>query len=281
MSATFQITPEMRRARTRQNAAKYLAYWPGDQWFFDEYGGNPQWLPPDLESKMIAHPVERDRNGAPVMYKANGERTIENFYGTLYGKKAAPVNGYWQRPILDREALIFTAEEIITQLVKKHEARGLVELTGDPEMDVHIKREAKDKWLKSQREWAQNELNARREFIETYKKEHPGTTSFPAPKESQIRAEIIMLRLEMGTASGTRAKYVCDCGMFEHDEKALFDMHRQARHGEKPVEEPVAVAAPVDEEEPDFMANPQPEDAVINVPKKRGPGRPRKDEQAS
>ena len=280
MSATFQITPEMRKARTRQNAAKYIAYWPGDQWFHDEYGGNSQWLPPDLGGKMVPHPVERGVNGAPIMYRADGRRVVENFYGMLYGKKAAPVNGYWQRPILEREALIFTAEEIITHLVKKHEARGLVELTGDPTMDAQIQREAKDRWLKSQREWAQNELNARREFIETYKKEHPGTTSFPSPEESQVRAEIIMLRLEMGRASGTRAKYVCDCGMFEHDEKELFDLHRQARHGEKPTEQvaPVVEAQAEGDDEPDFQANPQPEDAVVNVPKKRGPGRSRKDE---
>lgn len=276
MSATFQITPEMRRARVRANAAQYLAYWPGDQWFFDEYGGNPQWIPPDLGGKMVPHPVERDNRGAPVMYKADGRKVVTNFYGYLYGKKAAPVAGYWQRPILDKDAQIFTAEEIITHLIKKHEARGLVELTGDPEMDVQLQKDAKDRWLKSQREWAQNELNARREFIETYKKEHVGATSFPPPKESQVRAEIIMLRLEQGV-TGSRAKYVCECGMFEHDEKELFDLHRQARHGDKPAE-PVATVAPVEnEDEPDFMANPQPEDAVVNVPKKRG--RPRKEPQ--
>lgn len=274
MSATFQITPEMRKAKQRENAAKYVLYWPGDQWFHGEYGGNGYWIPPDLNGKMVPHPAFRE-NGVPVMVKADGTYVVRDFYGVIYGKKAVPSEGVWKRPILDRDGKIdsHTADLVVEHFTKGDHGRlGLTELTGDPEMDTMIRTEAKKKNLDANKEWAQNELNARREFLDKFKKENPGVNSFPPPKESQIRAEIVMLRLS--TANVSKALYKCECGMFEHDEFELYKMHQEARHG-KTIDAP-ELKAP--EAEPD-MATLVASGVVIDnevEPVKRGPGRPKK-----
>jgi hypothetical protein len=276
MSATFQITPEMRKARQRENAARYTLYWPGDQWYFGEYGGNGFWIPPDLGGKRVQHPVHRE-NGVPVMAIADGVLVVRDQYGVIYGPKAVPSDGVWKRPVLDRDGALpeHTAEKIILHFTRGDHGRlGVVELTGDPEMDVMIKTEAKKKYLDTNKEWAQNELNARREFIAKFKKENPGLTesSAPAPKESQIRAEIMMLRLT--TAQASKAAYKCECGMFEHDEFELYQMHQEARHGKK-IEAPEAKAPEAEPSIAELVASGvviEHEEPVV----KRGPGRPKK-----
>jgi hypothetical protein len=272
MSATFQITPEMRKKRVRENAAVYKLYWPGDQWFEDECDGHIWRIPPDLGGKVVAHPVGRDEQGRPTQVVADGIVDVHNRYGYIYGTKSVPVNGYWQRPILDRDGQIpgQTAEEIVSFFVKKHERLGLTELTGDAEMDLAIRAEARAKWLKANREWAQNEINARGEEVTTFQKRNPGASlaGMPGMKDSQRRAEKVLMLLAKNDEGG-KGKYVCDKDGYDTNDADDFEMHQQVRHG-KPVEAP-EVKAP--EPEPDMAEV----ENVIEPIVKRGPGRPRKD----
>jgi hypothetical protein len=219
---------------------------------------------------MVEHPIERNDSGGPKMVKANGIAEIRNFYGVRYGKRSVPIAGYWQRPIEDREALIFQAEDIVVHLVRKHEVRGLIDLTGDEGRDNVLKAEARKKFLAANREWAMNERNARAEFVEKYKKENPGAVSFPPPKKSQIRAEVLLLQAERNERQSA-AQYRCECGMFEHDDRELFEMHLQARHGKSlpPIEVKPEPEIRIEDIPPDQLVT----DESVFEPKKRGPGR--------
>lgn len=273
MSATFTMTVEERMQQYRDSAPSLDVYWPGDQWFHEEYGGNSIFIPPDLNGKQIAHPIKKNDLGGPLMVEANGVLSIRDFYGHKYSRRAFPINGNYQRKIESKHALLFEAKDILKFLLKKHEQRGLGFLTGDPGQDVQLKRECRKKYQSAYRGWAQQELDARREFLERYKKENPGVTTFPPPKPSQVKAEILLLNSLADDAAG-RAEYVCECGMFEHDDRAVYELHLQMRHG-KTLEAP-EVKAP--EPEPDIDNIPP--DQLISDPEsftpKRGPGRPRK-----
>jgi hypothetical protein len=278
MSATFQITPEMRRARARQNAAAYKLYWPGDQWFEDECDGHIWRIPPDLGGKEVNHPVARDEMNRPTKIIADGVCDVRNRYGVIYGKRCVPTSGGWALPILERDGQIpgQTAEEIVTFFTKKHERLGLVELTGDPNMDESIRSEARGKWLKANREWAQQELNARSEEVVTFQKKNPGASlaGMPGMKDSQRRAEKVLMMLARNDEGG-KGKYVCDKDGYDTNEADDFEMHQQIRHG-KAIEVPEVKSV---EPEPD-IEDVEPQNLIEPIVK-RGPGRPRKVEEPS
>lgn len=274
MSATFTMTVAERMERLRDMAPSFEVYWPGDQWFFQEYAGNPIWIPPDLGGKMVEHPVLRNDLGGPKMVIADGIFHARDVYGYKYSKRAVPINGNYQRKVESKNHLLFQAKEIVEFLLKRNEQRGMGFLTGDEGQDAVLKRECRQKYQSAYRGWAQGEIDARREFLDRFKKENPGVTTYPPPKKSQIRAEMLLNRMTADETAGSAA-YVCECGMFEHDDRETFELHLQMRHGKK-LEAP-EVKAP--EAEVDIDAIP-PEQLVADPESfqapKRGPGRPRK-----
>jgi hypothetical protein len=169
---------------------------------------------------------------------------------------------------LPREALIVRAVEIAQHAELKLRSRGIVVLTGDPEQDAPLKKEAKNAYVAWRLDRARRADLTYRQRSAAFFNDPRNAGQVPPTKTPFEIAEQMWLDEYMDGNVGGR-KYVCKfrCG-FEHDDVAIYTRHlrvahRDSREGTSQVSDvPVELNA-----------------APVAAPKRRG-GRPKKQVEA-
>lgn len=169
----------------------------------------------------------------------------------------------YQRVPKDR--LIARAIDIGARAEQKLRHRGVVILTGDPEQDERLKKDAREAWIKYRLDRAERADAAyRKRHAAFWMSPHRVATENPPSKSRFENAEQAWLDEYNDGRIGGR-KYVCKhkCG-FEHDDAAIMTRHVRVAHAARRDEGQAEESAPSD---------------VVVVPKKRG--RPRRVESAT
>jgi len=282
------LSPDNVAKRLRQSAPTLALYYPGQDWLAVEHNGTIRWLAPDLGGQLTKHPA----TGETV--KADGVTAVQDRYGAIYGEKAEPIDGYYQRRMLSKDGPIEeeTAYKAVSFLVTKWQHVGLVMLSGDPEQDKLIKKEAKSMWFKSEVSLAEAETKARLDFVAKWRRENPGRVDIPPPTRAQRRAEELLLMAE-AEVSRVDTPYRCQHGCYEGNDWNLFSRHMKVRHAESVNRDDydkatpdIQIPAQLKPNLPTVNENVQALHAetadpvlpaeYLEEPAKRGPGRPRK-----
>jgi hypothetical protein len=259
MSSLPRLDRDAIKKIAREHAPSYLLYNPAPEWFSEMYNGTVYYFPPDLDGRDVKHPV----TGAVV--PADGTLRVKNRYGIIYGSRGVAAYGYGL-PVVDSDGQIEneTADKIVQFFTTKFGAEandpimrlGITLLTGDPIIDLDIKKTSRQMWRAANKAWAEAERQKRLEDLEKWKRSNPGRTDYPPMNARQRRAEEILLAAEEDRVVD-HLKFVCPEGDYETDDEARFERHIQMRH-------------------PDLFAKREKEKALPPFPVKRPRGRPRK-----
>lgn len=243
----------------REMAPSYLLYNPAPEWFSEQYNGCWYYFPPDLGGEeFVTHPNLKNPDGTLLKVLANGILKVRDRYGLIYGKRAVPTThpeyGYpmgWALPVIEKDGKIEeqSADKVVEFFTKKFGieaespimALGICLLSGEPDLDEEIKRQARKLWTEAHRAWAEGVRRNRIEQIEKYKKDNPGQEYLPPMSPRQRKAEEILMNAVEDRVISSLA-FACEFGDYETDDQEMFEKHIRLRHPDK-AKEAAAMAA--------------------------------------
>lgn len=219
MASPLQV---MRRSRDeiaeriRKHQRGIVLYSPHREWRRARALGGVVWFPPDLEGKLVPHPILRDRSNEPEIVKANGRVEVRDRYGYVYSRNAK---------VRPRMAMMSgqDALAIAVHLVQKWP--DIVELSGGAE-DRGLIESAKRNHRKMIVTQAQRTWNSRIGFLALWRKENPGQDP-PPPTRRQREAREVLDASEQEQPWKT---FVCRHCWMDWDELAAYQAHMQKKH---------------------------------------------------
>lgn len=231
MSTPIASPMVMRRSRDeiaeriRKHQRGIILYSPHKKWRRLQALGGTVWFPPDLEGKVVQHPALREKNGEPVLVKANGRVEVRDRYGFVYSRNAK---------VRPRMAMMTgqDALAIAVHLVQKWP--DIAELSGGPE-DRGLIESAKRNHRKMVATQAQRTWNSRVNFLAVWRKENPGQDP-PPPTARQREAREILDASEQEQPWKT---FVCRHCWLDWEEMDKYAAHMKKKHNVT-IEDPAA-----------------------------------------
>jgi hypothetical protein len=222
----------------RLNERPYVLYRYGEDWYTMEIGGILYRFPPVAPGKSVPHPeqITVDENTGQafhVMVPADGICKVLSRYGMNYSRRADPKTGLPAKlgfgPIVNEKGQTDqTAVDLVKIALMNHAEYGVVWLNG--RNDEARKEASKKIYLKSIRQWAEQEESVRQAYVANFRANptNRGRT-VPPPSPSQRKAIDILDEIRGGQRTG--AEYICPFGCSEWDDWDKYARHMKNTHG--------------------------------------------------
>lgn len=213
-------------------------YRASNEWYEIQYAGDCMWIPPDLDGHPeIVHPYKRGSRGGEVRVKADGRLLIKDKYGAYIKQLYCPPGAAVERSTEELTGDIpgQAARNIVTFILRKHGAHGVVLLTGNPDKDEVATATSRRLIMNSKRDQATEIVAAFRERVENYEKD-PNKHRRQRPKPTYTERQAQMLLDDLKEANEITGAFMCEFGCpVETNDFDIYARHMWRAHREKKV----------------------------------------------
>jgi len=163
-------------------------------------------------------------NAHPFDIPANGTLDVYDVWGIPSAQKDGKV-------VPSGPPKVFAhAREVVDHILRKHTERGIVEITGIPEVDAKRKAAALKAWTKRKLAQVNTIIAARSQYLRAFHADPANKGNYPnPPSESEQAAYEWREEYEEGL-KGAQKRFKCVHDGFQTDDEAKWERHQRVSH---------------------------------------------------